>query len=88
MNANTNPPDSSSTTPNNTKCCSKHPKLISQKLKKVEDVESLRNIITPQKSLNAGSDNDEDKEFCDYCIDGFKTLQYYEHMALGLCSLN
>ena len=81
MNTNTNPSDNSNTV--NTKCCTKHPKFISQKLKKVEDVESLRNIISPQKSLNAGSDCDEDKEFCDYCIDGFKTLQYYEHMALG-----
>ena len=80
---NTNIPSDSSTAAN-ARGCSKHPKLISQKLKTVEDVQSLRNIITPQKSLNAGSDNDEEKEFCDYCIDGFKTQQYYEHMALGL----
>ena len=64
-------------------CCNKNPKFLVQKLKRVQDIESLRSIISPKKSFAAANPEDEDKEFCEFCVDGFKPSQYYEHMALG-----
>ena len=58
-----------------------HPRFLQQKLKTVDDIEALRTVISPKKSLSLNTDP-EDKEFCEYCIDGFKSKEYYEHMAL------
>ena len=67
------------------KICSK-----SKNLSTLDDIESLRSVISPEKSRSrsridkAELEKDENgREFCDYCPEGFQTKDYYKHMALG-----
>ena len=64
---------------------------FTKNLSTLEDIESLRSVISPQKSnrriskikMEELEKDENEREFCDYCPDGFRTKDYYKHMALN-----
>ena len=70
--------------------------FLTENLSTVESIESLRAIVSPTKARKSSGDIRETnrkpetgnrmsdgKEHCEFCPDGFKTSEYYEHFALG-----
>ena len=51
----------------------------------MNDVETLRSIISPTKKNNQPEQNSDQmpkKEFCEWCVEGFDPNTYYEHTCL------
>jgi len=57
--------------------------LTRKHLSSVEDVETLRSIISPKKKTDTKPEEDSSKkEYCEWCVEGYDTDKYYEHTCL------
>ena len=63
----------------NKKSNSDHAEYLTKKLSSEDDVEKLRSIISPVKN---SSKNKAENQYCEWCIEGYKPEDKYEHLAL------
>ena len=78
--------------------CDQKSTEFSKKFTNIDDIESLRSVISPKKSHRSRrltdiensensakkqlENNENDREFCDFCPEGFVKKDFYKHMAI------